>query len=58
MMIGRPVARRISRTAVSTASVPLSAKSTRVQRGGDSATSRSASGATYSVVKTWVSSLP
>ena len=58
MMIGRPVARRISRTAISTASVPFSAMSTRVQRGGDNSIRRSASGATYSLVKAWVSSLP
>ncbi len=48
--IWRPVARRMNRTAVSTASVPFSAMSTLVRFAGATARSRSASGSTYSCV--------
>ena len=48
MTIERPVARRMNRMAVSTASVPFSAMSTRASEPGAIASSRSASGSTYS----------
>ena len=46
--IGRPVARRMNRTEVSTASVPFRAMSTRLSAPGAMATRRSAKGSTYS----------
>ena len=46
--IGRPVARRMNLTAVSTASVPFNAMSTRVIPSGATRSSSSASGSTYS----------
>ena len=56
--MGRPVARRIIFTAVSTASVPFSAGSTRVSDAGEISTSFSASGSIRSEAIAEPSSLP
>ena len=56
--IGRPVARRISFSAVSIASVPFSARSTRVMPGGAISSSRPESSSSSGHGMEWLSSLP
>ena len=57
-MSGRPVARRMNLTADSTASVPFSARSTRVRLAGETSIRRRASCDMSGFVTPWLSSLP